>query len=343
MKYVKLGKTGVTVSRICLGCMSYGSKSWNEWTLSEEDARPHFARALELGINFFDTANVYSQGVSEQITGRYLREMAKRDELVVASKVCNPMGKGLNQSGLSRKHILDQCDASLRRLGMDYIDLYQIHRYDPTTPIEETLEALDYLVRVGKVRYLGASSMAAWQFAKALFTAGIHGWHRFVTMQNQYSLVFREEEIEMNPLCADQGIGLLPWGPLAGGFMTGNRSRSGQPLTPRANAVPPYRPQYRDSDYAIRDEAEKIAGAHGVSVAEVALAWVLQAPCVTAAIVGATKLEHIVQAVAAVEVTLGEEEVAALEAPYQIRASVPYVRPKASHVLSGEYPTMGRR
>ena len=233
MQYSKLGKTGITVSRICLGCMSYGDKKWRDWVLTMDEAREHFAAAVESGINFYDTANVYSIGVSEEVTGRWLDEMAKRDEIVVATKVHGPMASGLNRAGLSRKNILEACDASLRRLKMDFIDLYQIHRWDYTTPIEETLEALDSLVRAGKVRYLGASSMAAWQFAKALAIQKENGWHRFVSMQNHYNLVYREEEREMNPLCIDNGVGLIPWSPLARGFLAGNREKGGSGPTAR--------------------------------------------------------------------------------------------------------------
>src|SRR5271157_2926577 len=250
MQYSKLGKTGITVSRICLGCMSYGDKKWRDWVLTMDEAREHFAAAVESGINFFDTANVYSIGVSEEVTGRWLGEMAKRHEIVVATKVHGPMASGLNRAGLSRKNILEACDASLRRLKTDFIDLYQIHRWDYTTPIEETLEALDSLVRAGKVRYLGASSMAAWQFSKALYTAGEFGWHRFVSMQNHYNLVYREEEREMIPLCVDQGVAVIPWSPLARGFLTGNRSRDGKSLTTRAASDPFANPYYTDDGFA---------------------------------------------------------------------------------------------
>jgi len=232
MQYSLLGKTGITVSRICLGCMSYGGGELPDWALGtrgwhvdKADAREHFKIALDSGINFFDTADVYSAGLSEEITGQYLREMASRDEIIVATKVCGAMGHSPNKKGLSRKHIIEGCDHSLRRLGMDFIDLYQIHRWDFNTPIEETLEALDSLVRAGKVRYLGASSMAAWQFSKALYLAKEHGWHRFVAMQNHYNLVYREEEREMIPLCVDQGVGVIPWSPLARCFLTGTRKR----------------------------------------------------------------------------------------------------------------------
>ncbi len=235
MQYTLLGKTGITVSRICLGCMSYGGGDLPDWALgtkgwhvNKEDAREHFKIAIDSGINFFDTADVYSAGLSEEITGEYLREMASRDEIIVATKVCGAMGKSPNKKGLSRKHIIEGCENSLRRLGMDFIDLYQIHRWDFNTPIEETLDALDSLVRAGKVRYLGASSMAAWQFSKALYLAKEHGWHRFIAMQNHYNLVYREEEREMIPLCIDQGVGVIPWSPLARGFLTGNAASRGR-------------------------------------------------------------------------------------------------------------------
>ncbi len=333
MKYVKLGKTGVTVSRICLGCMSYGTKRWREWVLTEDEAREHFARALEAGINFFDTANVYSVGVSEQITGRWLAEMGRRDELVIATKVHGRMAEGPNQRGLSRKHIIQSCEASLRRLRTDYIDLYQIHRWDFTTPIEETLEALDHLVRCGKVRYLGASSMAAWQFSKALYTARESGWHRFVSMQNHYNLVYREEEREMIPLCVDQGVGVIPWSPLARGFLTGNRSREGKALTTRASSDPFAKPYYTEDGFAVVDAVAKVAAARGVSPGEVALAWILQAPGVTAPIIGTTKLKHLDEAIKGLDLELTAEEVAAMEAPYRPHPISGYENPKAALLL----------
>ncbi|HZO82882.1 MAG TPA: aldo/keto reductase [Candidatus Binataceae bacterium] len=318
MEYVKLGKTGLSVSRICLGCMSYGDKRWREWVITGDEAREHFAAALEAGVNFFDTADVYSGGVSEEITGRWLGEMAARDDVVIATKVHGPMGPGPNRRGLSRKHILEACDASLRRLRTDFIDLYQIHRWDWRTPIEETLEALDSLVRAGKVRYLGASSMAAWQFSKALYTAREHGWHRFVAMQNHYNLVYREEEREMIPLCIDQGVGVIPWSPLARGFLAGNRKPGGTGDTVRAQSDPMARSMYfRDSDFAVADAAVRIARERGVTPAQVACAWILRAPGVTAPIVGATKLNHVKELIAAVDIKLTKEETAALEAPYQ--------------------------
>ena len=333
MKYVKLGHTGLTVSRICLGCMSYGTKKWRDWVLTEDEARPHFARAIESGINFFDTANVYSLGVSEQITGKWLREMGRRDELVIATKVHGRMAEGPNCVGLSRKHIMAACEASLRRLNTDYIDLYQIHRWDYTTPIEETLDALDSLVRAGKVRYLGASSMAAWQFSKALYTADAHGWHRFVSMQNHYNLVYREEEREMIPLCVDQGVGVIPWSPLARGFVCGNRTREGKALTVRAGSDRFAEPYYTDDGFAIVDAVAEVARARGVTPGEVAMAWILQAPGVTAPIVGTTKLSHLDEAIRALDLQLTAEEVAALEAPYQPKPVTGHEQPRASIML----------
>src|SRR5579859_195782 len=289
MQYTKLGRTGITVSRLCLGCMSYGGGPQPDWALGtkgwhvdKQGAREHFKTALEAGINFFDTADVYSAGQSEEITGAYLREMASRDEIIVATKVHGVMGHSPNKRGLSRKHIIEGCDNSLRRLGMDFIDLYQIHRWDFTTPIEETLEALDYLVRSGKVRYLGASSMAAWQFSKALYTAREFGWHRFVSMQNHYNLVYREEEREMIPLCIDQGVGVIPWSPLARGFFAGNRTREAG-ATKRAQTDEFARNMYfRADDFEVAAAVEKVARERGVSPTQVACAWILQAPGVTA-------------------------------------------------------------
>ncbi len=318
MQYAKLGRTGLTVSRICLGCMSYGDKKWREWVLTADEARDHFKTALEAGINFFDTANVYSVGVSEEITGRWLGEMAKRDEIVLATKVFGPMGTGQNRGGLSRKHILEACDASLRRLKMDYIDLYQIHRWDYATPVEETLDALDSLVRAGKVRYLGASSMAAWQFAKALALQHEHGWARFVSMQNHYNLVYREEEREMNPLCIDQGVGLIPWSPLARGFLAGNRTREAHEPTVRARTDDFAKNMYfRENDFEILDAVEQVARERGIKPVQVACAWILQAPGVASPIIGATKLNHLKEAIAAVDIRLTHDEIAALEKPYR--------------------------
>ena len=324
MQFTKLGNTGITVSRLCLGCMSYGEGQLPDWALgtkgwhvNRKDARQHFATALEAGINFFDTADVYSAGQSEEITGAHLREMASRDEIVVATKVHGVMGHSPNTRGLSRKHILEGCEHSLRRLGMDFIDLYQIHRWDSGTPIEETLDALDSLVRAGKVRYLGASSMAAWQFAKALYTSREHGWHRFDTMQNHYNLVYREEEREMIPLCVDQGVGVIPWSPLARGFLTGTRQREGG--TTKRSEVDTFAKEmyYAEDDFQVADAVAEVARQRGVTPAQVALAWVLQAPGVTAPIVGVTKLQQLNELIAAMDVKLSAEEIAAVERPYR--------------------------
>ncbi|MGH7906785.1 MAG: aldo/keto reductase, partial [Candidatus Binataceae bacterium] len=303
MKYVKLGKSGLTISRICLGCMSYGSKKWREWVIEDPaEVRRHFAAAIEEGVNFFDTANSYSLGASEELTGRTLKELAARDDLVVATKVNMPMSSKPNHSGLSRKHIIASCEASLRRLQMDYVDLYQIHRWDPATPIEETLDALETLVRDGKVRYIGASSMAAWQFAQAQFTADLHGWRRFVSMQDHYNLVYREEEREMIHQCIDQGVAVIPWSPIARGFLAGNRKRGGQTETTRAAEDEFSRNlYYLESDYEVADACEKAAKARGVTPAQIACAWILQAPGVTAPVVGTTKLEHVKELIHAVE------------------------------------------
>ncbi len=318
MKYTRLGNTGLEVSRICLGCMTYGSKSWREWILEEDEARPFFVRALDLGINFFDTANMYSTGRSEEITGKLLREMAKRDDYVLATKVYFPMSDKPNDKGLSRKHIMAQCDASLKRLGMDYIDLYQIHRFDDDTPMEETLEALHDLVKAGKVRYIGASSMYAWQFAKYLSLAELHGWTRFVSMQNHYNLLYREEEREMLPLCKAEGIGVLPWSPLARGLLTGGRSRSDMFPTTRAQTDDYSRSiYYRDEDFDVIEALDGVASQRGASNARIALAWLLAQPEVTAPIIGATKIRHIEEAVEALDIDLSKEELEALEAPYR--------------------------
>jgi 1-deoxyxylulose-5-phosphate synthase len=333
MKYVRLGQTGMKVSRICFGCMSYGSKTWMPWIIEADEARAHYARAIEAGINFFDTSNNYSIGESERITGRYLKEMGRRDELVLATKVFGTMGPGPNQSGLSRKHIIASCEDSLRRLGMDYIDLYQIHRWDFTTPIEETLDALDSLVRAGKVRYLGASSMAAWQFSKALYTAREFGWHRFVSMQNHYNLVYREEEREMIPLCVDQGVAVIPWSPLARGFLTGNHTRDGKSLTTRAGSDPFADPYYTEDGFAVVDAVAKVAAVRGVSSGEVALAWMLRSPGVTAPIIGTTRLKHLDEAIKALDLVLTPEEIAAVEAPYRPHQIFGHEQPKAALLL----------
>jgi 1-deoxyxylulose-5-phosphate synthase len=316
MEYVKLGRTGLDVSRVCLGCMSYGepTRGGQPWSLPEDEARPFFARALELGVNFFDTANVYSAGSSEEITGRALRDMANREEIVVATKLNGRMHDGPNGAGLSRKAVLAEIDNSLRRLGMEYVDLYQIHRWDPVTPVEETVEALHDVVRSGKARYVGASSMWAWQFAKALHVADAHGWTRFVTMQNHYNLLYREEEREMLPLCVDEGVGVIPWSPLARGRLT----RAWDEATHRSGLDQFGRSLYQqpDSDRQVVDAVGKVAEARGVPRAQVALAWVLSRPGVAAPIVGATRLEHLTDAVAAVDLRLDDDEVAELEAPY---------------------------
>jgi aryl-alcohol dehydrogenase-like predicted oxidoreductase len=318
MEYVRLGNTGLKVSRICLGCMSYGgpNERW-QWALDEEHSRPFIQRSLELGINFFDTANVYSWGKSEEILGRALRDFTSRDEVVVATKVHGVMGPGPNQQGLSRKHILSSIDASLKRLGMDYVDLYQTHRWDYETPIEETLEALHDVVRMGKARYIGASSMYAWQFAQALYTADLHGWTRFVSMQPHYNLVYREEEREMLPLCQDQKIGVIPWSPLARGLLTGKRVKDGGE-TERARTDGFSKMLYtRDEDFQLADRVHAVALQRGVPTAQVALAWMLGKRVVTAPIIGATKMQHLDDAVAALSVNLSEEEVQQLEELYQ--------------------------
>ncbi len=336
MQYTLLGKTGITVSRLCLGCMSYGGGEvppWAQgtrgWHVNKDDAREHFQIALDAGINFFDTADVYSAGLSEEITGAYLNEMASRDEIVVATKVFGSMGPTANQRGLSRKHIMAGCEASLRRLNMDYIDLYQIHRWDFHTPIEETLDALDALVRSGKVRYLGASSMAAWQFSKALYLANEHGWHRFTTMQNHYNLVYREEEREMIPLCMDQGVGVIPWSPLARGFLTGTRSREGGSTTRSQVDTMARDMYYSEDDFQVADAVASAAKQRGVSAAQVACAWVLQAPGVTSPIIGATKTQHLRDLIASVELKLSADEIAALEKPYKPHRVLGHTQPAA--------------
>ncbi len=322
MQYVRLGKTGLKVSRLCLGCMTYGDPGWRPWILPETEGKPFIQRAWELGINFFDTADMYSLGVSEEILGRTVKDLAPRDQVVIATKVFFPMSDGPNDQGLSRKHILDSIDASLRRLGTDYVDLYQIHRWDPETPIEETVEALHDVVRTGKARYVGASSMYAWQFAKALYTADLHGWSRFVSMQNHYNLVYREEEREMLPLCRDQGIGVIPWSPLARGFLAGNRRRGTAPdaaaETARAKSDDyAHNLYFSDSDFDVVDRVVEVAERLDVAPAQIALAWILHQPAVTAPIIGASKMRHLEQAVAAVDIELDDENRAYLEEPYQ--------------------------
>lgn len=318
MEYIQLGKTGLRVSRICLGCMSYGTSKWRPWVLDDEASLPFFKRALEAGINFFDTADVYSRGVSEQVTGRALKDFAKRDQVVIATKVHGQMGDGPNDRGLSRKHIMDSIDASLKRLQTDYVDLYQIHRYDPSTPIDETMSALNDLVRAGKVRYIGASSMFAWQLAKAQYTADQHGWTRFISMQNHYNLVYREEEREMIPFCLEQGVGLIPWSPLARGFLAGNRTPDKLGETTRSKNDPFAEELYfRDSDFKIVDRVRELANKRGVKPMQIALAWNLHKPGVAAPIIGATKMHHLDEAIAALEVKLSSEDIHFLEELYQ--------------------------
>jgi aryl-alcohol dehydrogenase (NADP+) len=316
MEYVNLGNTGLRVSRICLGCMSYGvpSSGQHTWTLDEEESRPFIAKAIESGINFFDTANAYSSGTSEEILGRAIADIVPRDEVVIATKVFGTMRAGPNGGGLSRKAILSEIDASLRRLGTDYVDLYQIHRWDYGTPIAETLEALHDVIKTGKVRYIGASSMYAWQFAKALFTSDLHGWARFASMQNHYNLIYREEEREMLPLCDDQGIGVIPWSPLARGRLT----RDWDETTARSETDGFGRTLYgAASDRPVAEQVAAVARDRGVPRAQVALAWLLSRPSVTAPIVGATKPHHLDDAVAAVALALSDDEIATLEAPYE--------------------------
>jgi len=320
VRYVNLGNTGLRVSRVCLGMMSFGANADRAWALSEADAEPIIRKAVEGGITFFDTADVYNNGESEVITGRVLPKLLSREELVIATKVRFTTMLGENGSGLSRKHVMASIDASLQRLGLDYVDLYQIHRWDPLTPIAETMDALHDVVKAGKARYIGASSMFAWQFAKAQAAAEHAGTTTFVSMQNHYNLVYREEEREMIPQCIDQGIAVLPWSPLARGLLAGNITREGEKLTSRANSDPfsdlLYSPE---TDFAIVDRVTKIASNRGISAAQVALAWVIGRPGVTAPIVGATKVGHVDDAVAAEEIELTEDEVTSLEELYRVR------------------------
>lgn len=319
MQYTYLGRTGVRVSRICLGCMSYGSPEWRPWVLDEAAARPFFRRAVEAGINFFDTADVYSQGVSEEVTGKALHEFARRDEIVIATKVHGVMGPGPNMRGLSRKHIQQACEASLRRLAVDCIDLYQIHRLDPHTPLEETLGALDHLVQQGKVRYIGASSMFAWEFGRALAISELSGLARFATMQNHYNLIYREEEREMMPLCESAEVAVIPWSPLARGLLAGaRRAPDDRTSTPRAGSDPISDALYdQPSDWDVVEAVQSLAKDRGVEPAQIALAWLLSRPAVAAPIIGATKLPHLDAAVAAVDLVLSDQEVDRLEAPYR--------------------------
>jgi len=318
MEYVRLGNTGMKVSRICLGTMTYGKPTdrW-PWALNEAESRPYFKKALELGINFFDTADMYSYGASEEVVGSALKDFAKRDELVIATKVYQPMSADPNDGGLSRKHIMSSIDNSLRRLKTDYVDLYQIHRWDYNTPIEETMEALHDVVKSGKVRYIGASSMHSWQLAKALYTADMHGWTRFVSMQPHYNLIYREEEREMIPLCLDQKIGVIPWSPLARGLLTGNRTKE-RNETLRAQTDEFGKILYRaDSDFDIVARLAEVAVERGVPAAQIALAWMLAKPGITAPIIGASKPGHLEDAVAALTVRLTEDEIKRLEELYQ--------------------------
>ncbi len=319
MDYVNLGRTGVKVSRVCLGCMTYGTPKWRPWVLDEEQSRPFFRRAWEAGINFFDTADMYSDGASEEVLGRALRELAiPRERVVVATKVYQPMGPTPNERGLSAKHIRHAIDASLRRLQLDYVDLYQIHRFDPATPVEETLAALDAVVKAGKVLHVGASSMFAWQLAKMLHASDRLGLAKFVTMQNHYNLAYREEEREVNPLCRDAGLGLLPWSPLARGFLAGNRTAKGEGETSRSKTDDfAHKLYYQESDFAVVERVTEVAAKRGVPNAQVALAWVLAQPGVTAPIVGASKPHHLDEALAAAELKLTADEVRALEEPYR--------------------------
>ena len=318
MQYVRFGQTGIKVSRLCLGMMTYGTSAWRPWVLNEPESRPFIKRALELGINFFDTADMYSLGVSEEVTGRALKDFSRRDQIVLATKVFYPLEEGPNAGGLSRKHIFDAIDGSLLRLGTDYVDLYQIHRLDRETRMEEILEALHDVVKAGKARYVGASSMYAWQFAKLLYLADRHGWTRFVSMQNHYNLVYREEEREMLPLCRAEGIAVIPWSPLARGFLAGNRRRSDRGETTRAQTDNfAHDLYYADSDFTIADRVGELARRRNLKPMQIALAWVLSKPGVTAPIVGASKLPHLEELVAATDVRLTDDEIAFLEELYE--------------------------
>ena len=318
MNYVNLGSSGLKVSRLCLGTMSYGTSKWRPWVLDEPESRPFIQRALEVGINFFDTADMYSKGASEEVLGRALKDFAKRHEVVIATKVFFPLTDDPNGRGLSRKHIFDAIDASLRRLGIDYVDLYQIHRYDNSTPVEETLEALHDVVKAGKARYIGASSTYAWQFAEMLATQRQNGWSRFISMQNHYNLVYREEEREMIPLCRSRGVGLIPWSPLARGFLAGNRQRGRKDATRREQHDDfGHNLYYSDADYDIADRVVQVANSKGVLPIQIALAWILRQSGVAAPIVGVTKLEQLDQLVTGAEIQLTGDESAYLEERYQ--------------------------
>ncbi len=318
MDFVRLGSTGLKVSRLCLGTMGFGAKSWREWVLPEPEARPLIKRALELGINFFDTADQYSDGVSEEILGRAVKDFASRHQVVLATKVYNPTGSGPNDRGLSRKHIRKALEASLRRLGTDYIDLYQIHRWDPETPIEETLMALDLAIRDGLILYVGASSMFAWQLAKAIAASDQRQLARFVSIQNHYNLVYREEEREIIPFCIDQQLAVMPWSPLARGFLVGNRSRKDWGTTVRARTDPSAQQRYyRDDDFAVVDAAVALAHERNLSPAQLALAWLLHRPGITCPIIGPTRLEQLEELIGAVEVHMSDDEMKRLESPYR--------------------------
>lgn len=317
MQYVPLGASGLRVSRICLGTMTYGTSTWRPWVLDEAESRPFFERAVEAGITFFDTADMYSLGVSEEVVGRALRDLAPRDRLVIATKGFYPVIDGPNERGLSRKHLFDAIDRSLRRLGMDYVDLYQIHRFDPDTPVEETMRALHDIVTAGKARYIGASSMPAWQFAKLQHAAERHGWTRFVSMQNHYNLVYREEEREMIPLCLDQGVGVIPWSPLARGFLAGTRRPGdfGDSVRAKTDAFA-HHLYFTAPDFAVAARVAEVAARLGVTSAQIALAWLFSKPGVTAPIVGASKLSQLDEAIGALDVMLSPDDTRLLEEPY---------------------------
>jgi 1-deoxyxylulose-5-phosphate synthase len=326
MEYVKFGNTGLKVSRLCLGTMTYGkpNERW-QWALTEEQSRPFIQEALEFGINFFDTADVYSTGASEEVVGNALKDFAKRQDVVIATKVFHPMSSDPNDAGLSRKHIMSAIDNSLRRLKTDYVDIYQIHRWDYHTPIEETMEALHDVVKAGKARYIGASSMYSWQFAKALFTADLHDWTRFVSMQNHYNLIYREEEREMIPFCQDQKIAVIPWSPLARGLLTGKRSKE-RNETLRARTDKFGKSLYQlDSDFEVVERLAKVAAQKGIPDVQVALAWMLSKPFITAPIIGASKPGHLEDAVAALDVRLTPEEISLLEEPYRVHPVLGHV------------------
>jgi aryl-alcohol dehydrogenase-like predicted oxidoreductase len=318
MEYVRLGRSGLKVSRICLGTLTFGSPEWRDYVLDEDDSRLLIQQALESGINFFDTADMYSYGRSEEIVGKALKDFARRSEVILATKTYFPMSDDPNDRGLSRKHIINSVNASLKRLGTDYIDLYQIHRWDYETPIEETLATLEDLVAAGKVRYIGASSMYAWQFAKALYLADLHGWTRFISMQNHYNLIYREEEREMIPLCLEEGIGLIPWSPLARGFLAGNRYEGGGGQTTRSQSdTLADEMYYGDSDFQIVERVIQTANNHKVSPAQIALAWLLHKPGVSSPIVGVSKMKHLEEAISALDIQLDDDEMAFLEELYQ--------------------------